>query len=1053
MQVNFPVGAKHGLPLEFVSAKLIRELHQPDGVQPMARTITEFEFTADVASWINAILQQNPSLPFSEAKCEQRADGSETRRDLTLLDNHRRIVLTGEVKLPFQTDGGSPYNASVLKDARSKALRADTKFFFTWNVNVFVLWQTAPARVHWRDTNWKLWDVTNVHLPEHMDQPMTIHAIKLWLEGFLREFAQIHLGSISLGRKSPDETFVESLESALRMPILLSLEELARQYSQKTLKSKIDEWMRSEQGWIIYDDAEGIRENLDNAAKFACYALVNKIVFHEALLKRYHAKMDKLSVPEHIDTGEALRHHLEGYFSKAKAATDDYETVFGEDHKSVGNRIPFYSNAAVQHWRQLIEQIHDFDFSKLDYEIIGSIFERLISPESRKKYGQFYTRVEVVDLMNSFCIRSGFEKVMDPACGGGTFLVRAYARKREIAPGRKHGELLSDMFGIDISRFAAHLATINLATRDLIDAENYPRILRNDFFELAPHKRFLSLPVRNQANPLGAKQHREVQIPPLDAVIGNPPYVRQEDIPKAKTAGQHGTKEYYQKLARDEGADFSGRSDIHCYFWPHAASFLKPDGWLCLLTSSQWLDVEYGFRLQEWLLRNFRIVAVLESIDEPWFVGARVATTATILQREQDESARMSNMVRFVQLRRPLRELLAHDGTSAGAVTAADQLRDELLSLTTGTINDRFRARIVRQGDLWEEGVRLGQALNRPGQEAYYGGKWGVHLRAPDLWFELLERFGKSFAPLCDVAEVKRGITSGKDSFFFPKDCTDEQLQVSTDPMEFEMAHGVPRKDVASGKVRLVLCGEERGEIKPIEAEYLEPEVHSLMEIDGFVVSPQSCSRKVVLMGGKREKLGRYARQYVQWGETNNFQNNETCLGRHTNNREWYDLTGHKPSPLIWPKQRQYRYIAPSNPECLLINCGLYGISPREEATRGDLWVAILNSTWTLLSCLQFGRPVGNEGTWSTMISDVNMMLVPDLRKASEARIGRLEKCARKLKSRKASGFLSERRLRTMAYRQAGKADQLDNLSDQCELDMRDRRELDDAVLQMMGVR
>ncbi|MBM4275849.1 MAG: hypothetical protein FJ134_15515 [Deltaproteobacteria bacterium] len=40
----------------------------------------------------------------------------------------------------------------------------------------------------------------------------------------------------------------------------------------------------------------------------------------------------------------------------------------------------------------------------------------------------------MVDLINSFCVRSGQEKVMDPACGGGTFLVRAYARKRELAP-------------------------------------------------------------------------------------------------------------------------------------------------------------------------------------------------------------------------------------------------------------------------------------------------------------------------------------------------------------------------------------------------------------------------------------------------------------------------------------------------------------------------------------------------------------------------------------------------------------------------------------------
>jgi len=100
---------------------------------------------------------------------------------------------------------------------------------------------------------------------------------------------------------------------------------------------------------LIVDDPEGIRDNLERAAKYACYALVNKLVFHEALLKRYAGKLDKLSVPEHIDKGEELYPHLEKYFLEAKEVTADYETVFGEDHTGIGNRIPFYSDQAVPH--------------------------------------------------------------------------------------------------------------------------------------------------------------------------------------------------------------------------------------------------------------------------------------------------------------------------------------------------------------------------------------------------------------------------------------------------------------------------------------------------------------------------------------------------------------------------------------------------------------------------------------------------------------------------------------------------------------------------------
>jgi hypothetical protein len=479
--------------------------------------MTEWEFTADVASWINETLASNPDLPFSRAKCEQRGRGSRKRRDVTLLDKQRRACLTGEVKLPYQQDGSSPFVNAVVDDARKKAQRAQARFFFTWNVNQCILWETTPAKTALTERNYQSWAVTSVNRESQLETPITEQVIKHWLVKFLHEFANILRGTSPIGFKPPDEKFIEALESSLSMPIFMTIEELAARYEKKKFKAELDKWMRVDQGWVIFDDAEGIRDNLERASKFACYALVNKLVFYEALLKRHGTRMGKVAVPDHIDTGEGLRVHLESYFANAKEVTGDYETVFGEDHSSIGNRIPFYSDNAVVHWRVLINQIHEFDFSKLDYEVIGSIFERLIAPEERRKYGQFYTRVEVVDLINSFCIQDGSEKVMDPACGGGTFLVRAYARKKELDLSRSHGQRLADLYGVDVSDFATHLTTINLATRDLIDDENYPQILRSDFFDVEARKTFVVLPKRAKSKGLGKIQHREVAIPPLAA--------------------------------------------------------------------------------------------------------------------------------------------------------------------------------------------------------------------------------------------------------------------------------------------------------------------------------------------------------------------------------------------------------------------------------------------------------------------------------------------------------------------------------------------------------
>jgi hypothetical protein len=1028
--------------------------------------ITEWELTADVASWIDDIIGKDKSLPFSKAKCEQRAEGSLKRRDLTLLDRLGRAVITGEMKLPYQKDGSSPYIRSVVDDARSKALKASSKYFFTWNVNECVLWETTPSRVNWKDQNYKTWDVTKVRKESDLLRPAVIDALKKWLPVFLNDLAKILSGTSFIPKKSPDEKFIDFLESALKMPIQATLEELDKRYKKDRFKSELDIWMRSDQGWIIYGDPEGILDNLERAARFACYAFLNKLVFHEALLRRYGPQIFKISVPEHIDTGEGLRTHMEGYFAEAVRITGDYETVFGEEHRSIGNRIPFYSDVAVHYWRQLIGQIHEFDFSKLDYEVIGSIFERLISPEERHKFGQFYTRVEVVDLINSFCIRTGHETILDPACGGGTFLVRAYARKREIAPNRKHNQLLADLFGVDISHFATHLTTINLATRDLIDEENYPQIARTDFFDIENRRTFMRLPKRIAAHGMGQTHYREIEIPLLDAVVGNPPYIRQEDIPSGRKNGnggpENGTKEYYNQLVKREmGIDLSGRSDIHCYFWPHATSFMKKHGYLCLLTSSQWLDVEYGFRLQEWILRNFEIVAVLESIDEPWFVGARVATTVTILRRQEGTEQRMQNIARFIQLRRPVAEILSNDGTMADAVKSADEFRDEILSLQKNTVNNRYRARLVNQGDLWREGVRLGLIMRRskyaggddPNQQTgdYYGGKWGMYLRAPDLWFDLLDNYGKNFAPLGEIAEIARGVTTGKDAFFFPIDCSNQCLAKEEDPWPFELQYGVAREKVASGEVRLVLCGEGRGEIKAIESGYLEPEVHSLMEIDGFTVSALQCSRMILLVSKQRDLLaGTYVNKYIEWGETKGYHTGSTCAARATEDKPWYDVTGHERGALFWPMAQQYKHAIPFNEPNLICNHNLFDISPKTEDD--GLLAGILNSSLVVLSKYQFGRPVGVEGNLKTEVIDTKMMLVPNPSNAHTKAKDRVKLAFNEMKKRKALQFLSERRMREMAYRKKGKEDELASLSDKCELDMPDRRALDDAVLDLLGV-
>jgi hypothetical protein len=53
----------------------------------------EHEFTADVVTWMDRIIENDPSLPFAGIKFDRRTKGSAKRRDISILgkDGNRRL--------------------------------------------------------------------------------------------------------------------------------------------------------------------------------------------------------------------------------------------------------------------------------------------------------------------------------------------------------------------------------------------------------------------------------------------------------------------------------------------------------------------------------------------------------------------------------------------------------------------------------------------------------------------------------------------------------------------------------------------------------------------------------------------------------------------------------------------------------------------------------------------------------------------------------------------------------------------------------------------------
>ena len=1012
--------------------------------QPLEATVYELTLAALVAGWVNEHLADNPHLPFSRAAVEIRVADSDQKHDLCLYSRDTNLpVLTGEIKMPGTPLGRHPLNQALVQNALDKAFQTGVKYCFTWNVRQFVLFDSQRQNTPLAERSIEgPTAVVNVSDRKELEREGPLRQIRSFWEQFLEDFANLLDDKRRLRPPPIDQRFIAWLDGALEDPIAHSADALLTKTNlDPAFRKQMDRWVLS-QGWEPSTHEDQRTQNFERASKLSCYILVTKLVFYQVLRRRF-IQMSALSA-EGIESPNQLKDVLDARFQEAVHYSKDYQTIFPRGETDLGHDIPFLTDQSPTDWTRVIERIDDFDFSTLDFEVIGQIYERLISTRERRRFGQFYTSPDVVDLINSFCIRQPDDLVLDPACGGGTFLVRAYQRKRALMNAEQetpetHERLLDRIFGIDLAAFPAQLSTINLAVRHISDQGNYPRVAKANFFDAQPGNPLYDIPLTGEST-------RSIALTQVDAVVGNPPYIRQEAIPQ-------GDKARFTHLFRQEWPGrppLSQRSDLYVHFFTHAARLLKPNGYLGFITSVGWLDTAYGSKLQEFLLDNFRIIAVMESMVEKWFEDARVTTAVTILQREEDTAKRDNNTVRFIQLRKPLTDIYAQ---LLGRPVAThpvqgqqdmDTVRNLIESIQSPVTTDYWQVRTRTQQSLWAQGTGLDRfdheedkkhageyprdnaawEIDKPPE--YTNSKWGQYLRGPESWFELLQRAQKRMTPLTNLAGVRRGFTSGADSFYCVRDVTEHHLQETPDPDKFKQNWGITKEDTS--RVRIVRDGQLREHL--VEKKFLEPEVHSPMDAKRAIVRKKDTTRTVINAPYSRARIrDTHFERYVALAEQQGLHTTVTVAARGRN-RPWYDL-GLRPrqqrGPILWPMAQQYRHLAPLNPDLLPVNHNLFEIYPRDRDKTELLW-AMLNSTITALAKHQYGRIAGIEGNLKTEVVDVNMMLLPDISNAPAAAAAKAVAACKKLARQDAQRYLHQ------------------------EFDIEHRMELDDAILEILGI-
>ena len=134
-----------------------------------------------------------------------------------------------------------------------------------------------------------------------------------------------------------------------------------------------------------------------------------------------------------------------------------------------------------------------FNFEDVEGDLLGDLYQRYFDPETRKALGEFYTPQPVIDyIMDGVGYDRGVsnQRLIDPACGSGTFLVEAVRRyvedveRYEDEPDWE--EHLKDLctrpriVGLDIHPFAVLMAQIRFVVA-ILPAYRQAKSQNSDF--------------------------------------------------------------------------------------------------------------------------------------------------------------------------------------------------------------------------------------------------------------------------------------------------------------------------------------------------------------------------------------------------------------------------------------------------------------------------------------------------------------------------------------------------------------------------------------------
>ncbi|MFB6889358.1 Eco57I restriction-modification methylase domain-containing protein [Kitasatospora sp. NPDC056327] len=218
-------------------------------------------------------------------------------------------------------------------------------------------------------------------------------------------------------------------------------------------------------------------------------------------------------------------------------------------------------------------------------------------PSDAVEHGEVFTRRWVVELILDLLGYTSDKdlsevRLVEPACGEGAFLGVIASRISESC--RARGRAITDAAG---SVRAFDLLSRNVSqSRARVEEQLIADGWGRDDAQQVAH----AWVERGDYLLQKDSGHR------ADIVVGNPPYIRLEDVPDARMSAY-----------REACSTMGGRADIYIGFYEVALRSLKPEGKLGFICADRWMRNQYGRKLRQLVTRQFSmdLALVMHDVD------------------------------------------------------------------------------------------------------------------------------------------------------------------------------------------------------------------------------------------------------------------------------------------------------------------------------------------------------------------------------------------------------------------------------------------------------